>query len=156
MPVSSRYKTQKINISGPGFYVSGEHDFSKPGTNSENLIFRFSDSIFRLTEVSEFSKPQRGQSTKASGTHKSWNIWDITKFGGRFGPAQKKKASPPPPTSPTPQNSPIRGRHPPGPSSLGFQLRTDAPPPPALAELPPGFSRISRKWSDSLSLPHAD
>ena len=67
MSVSSRYKTQKINISGPGFYASGEHDFSKPGANSENLIFRFSDSIFRLTEVSEFLKPRRGQSTKASG-----------------------------------------------------------------------------------------
>ena len=44
MPVSSRYKTQKINISGPGFYASGKHDFSKPGTNSENPIFRFSGS----------------------------------------------------------------------------------------------------------------
>ena len=68
MPVSSRHKTQKINISGPGSYASGKHDFSKPGANSENLSFRFSDSIFRLIpEVSEFSKPQRGQSLNASG-----------------------------------------------------------------------------------------
>ena len=31
-------------------------------------------SIFRLTEVSEFSRPQRGQSTKALGTHKKLRI----------------------------------------------------------------------------------
>ena len=41
MPVSSRYKTQKNNISGLGFYASGKHEFSNPGTNSEKPIFRF-------------------------------------------------------------------------------------------------------------------
>ena len=60
---SSRHKTQKINISGPGFFASGNHDFSKSGTNSENPIFRFTaSSSFRLTEVSEVSKPQSRQS----------------------------------------------------------------------------------------------
>ena len=78
MPVSSRYKAQKINISGPGFYASGEHDFSKPRYKLRKSDFPISDSIFRLTEVSEFSKPQRGQSTKASGTHKEL----LQRFGG--------------------------------------------------------------------------
>ena len=45
MPIFSHYKSQKINISGPGFNASGKHDFSKPGADSKNLTFRFSDSI---------------------------------------------------------------------------------------------------------------
>ena len=67
LPVSSRHRTQKINISGPGFYASGKHDFSTPGTNSENLIFRFSDSTFRSSEVSEFSKLQMGAKHQSIG-----------------------------------------------------------------------------------------
>ena len=67
MPVSSRYKTQNNNILGLGFYASGKHEFSNPGTNSEKPISDFPiqgefdfpiNWSFRIFEATERAKHQ--------------------------------------------------------------------------------------------------
>ena len=61
MPVSSRYKTQKNNISGLAILRIRQTRVFETRyklRKADFLIFRFrASSIFRLTEVSEFSKP---------------------------------------------------------------------------------------------------
>ena len=42
--VAFRCTTQQNSMSGPGFYISGKHDFSKAATNSEKPILQLSDS----------------------------------------------------------------------------------------------------------------
>ena len=67
--VYSRHKTQKENISGPGSYTSGKHDFWKSGTNLEknwlpdvSIHGELKFPIDRSFRVFEFSKRARHQS----------------------------------------------------------------------------------------------
>ena len=81
MPVSSRHKTQKNNISGLGFYASGKHEFAKTGTNSEFSdfpIFRLRASYirqsFRILKAAEWAKHQSVGNPQEM-THLPHNFW---------------------------------------------------------------------------------